>query len=163
MARTNGRLQDPHAFSEIPGWDNDDSHVLFRARDLPDFLPRQHPFNHAAKWDFRETPLSLLSAYVDPEQDCFLWLKIADDRTSKPMVCLDKQQQQSQNHNIGSGGEEHITACVFASEHCLATSHTTTTAAGRMVPNRYNRNSTKGGGSVIKLWNLRMLGNMQKR
>jgi hypothetical protein len=169
MARTNGRLQDPHAFSEIPGWDDDDSDVLFRARDLPDFLPRQRPFNHAAKWDFRETPSSLLSAHVDPEHDCFSWLKIADDRTSKPVVCLDKQQQQqSQNHNnnnIGSDYEEHITACAFASEHCLATSHTTTTttAAGRMVPNRYNHNNTKGGGSVIKLWDLRMLGSTQKR
>jgi hypothetical protein len=168
MARANSSLQDPHAFSEIPGWDNDDSDVLFRVRDLPDFLPHQHPsvrpFNHAAKWDFHETPSSLLSAHVDPEHDCFSWPKIADDRTSKPVVCLDKQQQQqSQNHNIGSGGEEHITACAFASEHCLATSHTTTTAAGCMVPNRYNRNNTKGGGSVIKLWDLHMLGNTQKQ
>jgi hypothetical protein len=164
MARTNGRLQDPHAFSKIPGWDDDDSDVLFRARNLPDFLPHQRPFNHAAKWDFRETSSSLLSAHVDLEHDCFLWLKIADNWTSKLVVCLDKQQQQSQNHNIvGSGGEEHITACVFASEHCLATSHTATTATGRMVPNRYNHNNTKGGGSVIKLWDLRMLGNTQKR
>jgi hypothetical protein len=60
MARTNGRLQDPHAFSEIPGWDDDDSDVLFRARNLPDFLPHRRPFNHAAKWDFREMPSWLL-------------------------------------------------------------------------------------------------------
>jgi hypothetical protein len=151
---------DRHEYSEIDRWNApttvSSSSARHRTHNRMRFVPHQRPSNQA-KWDFFETPSTLLAAHVDAEHDCF-WLKMVDDRTQKTVVCVDTTSRER-----APVCEEHITSCAFASEYCLATSHVwshvgfgspraSSVFEGGMPAAEHAETHT-----AVKLWDIRML------
>ena len=135
---------DLHVFSEIDDWNSEKAARNRRSK------------GNQARWDFRETASGLLSAHVDAEQDCF-WLRLLDDRThnSRPVVCVDRASRDKPPIV-----EEHITACAFASEFCLATSHVwfgTTSPQQSFETSCDDFEKVGDTNTCVKLWDIRML------
>jgi hypothetical protein len=157
---THFQAHDRHELNEIEGWDYDKPSSGCRTPNGMRFLPHQRPQNHA-KWDFVETNSSLLAAHVDSEHDCF-WLRLIDDRVQEPVVCVDKT-----SHDRPPTSEEHITACAFASEHCLATAHVWCHSRNsESRTNQFFGSHLLDSGHVhscVKLWDIRMISRRQRK
>jgi hypothetical protein len=106
------------------------------ATPIKHLLSRQH-IPSSSLWDFREIGSSLTAANVESDLGCFS-LRIIDDRIHNVVVCVDVISKCS-----SLGDEEHITACAFASDIYLATSHVRSFANGT-VPS-------------LKIWDIRFL------
>jgi hypothetical protein len=106
------------------------------ATPIQRLLARQH-IPSSSLWDFRENGSSLTAANVESDLDG-VWLRIMDDRIGHAVVCVDVISQYS-----SLGDEEHTTACAFASDFYLATSHVRSFANG-VVPS-------------LKIWDIRFL------
>jgi len=104
-------------------------------------LTRFYPGNGTESlWDFREVgPSLLMAAFVDTERDCFT---IMDRRATRPVVyCNNLTSSPNGNADVSRLSED-ITAVCFASDYCVATSHT------------WKVND--GTENAIKLWDIRM-------
>lgn len=122
--------------SEISDWDAPNRRLTrpksFDWLQNSPALPGRYPTVHEdARWAFRETPSTILAAYVDPELDCFT---VMDNRVHRPVVYC---------HAPTTGKEEDITAACFLSDHALLTSH---------VWKKRPEQPDNG----LKLWDIRM-------
>jgi hypothetical protein len=132
------------------------------------FVPHLRPPDNA-RWDVYEAHCGsassvLLVAHVDGDYDVF-WTQILDRRVvqgrqgnakRRPVIVVDASSQ-----DLPGKKEEHVTACTFLSDVCVATAHISCPNYG-LTPARefFDRDlpySGHGMETCVKLWDLRML------
>jgi hypothetical protein len=140
------------SLSEISDWDFRQPAGCIMTRPMSyhwmeqsDYLPGRHMSmqNDDARWAFFETSSTILSAFVDPERDCFT---VMDHRHGRPVVHCTAPSSSSSK----VGGQEDISAVCFLSDQTLVTAHAS--RGGAM------RNGTHSGlYNAIKLWDIRYM------